>query len=428
MEVWLLPRQQAPLVSIALGFPSGTDTDAPTRAGLTALTMSVMHEGVRGEDAASFAIALERLGGSVSVKPGRRNSTAEMLALSRNFDATFDLFADMLLRPTLSEPDFERVKAQQLAGIEQRAKDPGTIAAIVAARRLAEDCGRRADPATGYLSTVQGLSAEMVRARHTSLVQALGGARLVVCGDITREKLSAALERQFGKLPASAMPAREKLAAPAAAKHLFIVDKPDAPQTVIRFQHEAPALGSEQDAPLQLANTVFGGSFTSRLSQNLRERNGFTYGAGSRIAQDVDEGVFIASSNVRTEVTGASLREFLVEFDRLAKQDFNAEELAKAKAAERTDLVRTFEEVSATSGALLAPLIAGRGPGHLGEYAQAAASCTLAQVNAAAQTHMRAFPGVLVLVGDAKTILAQLEGLDLPSPEWCDADGALIKR
>lgn len=428
MEVWLLERRQAPLVSLALSLPLGSGDDAPTRAGLTALTTALMHEGVRGNDAADFAMALERLGGGVTVKAGKRQSVAQMLALSRNFDATFDLLADLLLRPTLGEPDFERVKAQQLAGIEQRAKDPGTIATLVAARRLAEERGRRADPASGYLTTVNELTHGMVRERHAALLAALGGARIVVCGDITREALESALKRQFGALPALAVPAREKAPAPFASRKLYIVDRPDAPQTVIRFQHDAPALGSAFDAPLQLANTIFGGSFTSRLSQNLREKNGFTYGAGSRVSQDADEGAFVATSNVRTEVTGPAIREFLAEFQRLAQRDFTVEELAKAKAAERTDLVRTFEEVSATSGALLLPLVAGRGPGHLGEYAALAAATALEAVNVAAEIHMQGFPGVLVLVGDAKSILPQLVGIDLPTPEWCDSDGNLIKR
>lgn len=429
LEVWLLEKHQAPLVSLLLSCDHGAVDDGPTRAGCTALTSALMQEGAGALDAAAFAGAVDMLGGSVGMGTGRLRTSAKLSALSRNFDATLDLFADMLLRPRLEESEFERLKARQLAGIEQRAQDPGSVAALVAARTMAEDRGRRNDPAGGYTVTVQGMTHAMVRENHAALLQRLGNARLSVAGDIDRKTLEAALTRAFGQLVAPAT-AVQREAAPTAypAMKLVIVDRPGAPQTVVRFQRDAHALGAGDDAALSLADTILGGSFTSRLSQNLREKNGYTYGAGSRVMQDLNEGTFIASSNVRTDVTGAAIREFLAEFARLAAKDISADELDKAKATERFDLVKSFEDVGSAAALMATPLLAGFGTDYLRKTAAATAAASNDAVNAVAAAELAGTNALLVLVGDAEKILPQLQGLGLPDPVFMDSDGAMIKR
>ena len=429
MEVWLLEKHQAPLVSLLLSCDYGAADEAPTRAGCSALTTALMQEGAGDRNAAAFAGAVDMLGGKVGIAAGRLRTGAHLNGLSRNFAPTLELFADMLLRPKLDASEFDRLKATQLAGIEQRAQDPDSVAALVAARTLAEDRGRRSDPVAGYTVTVQSLTYAMVRENHTALLQRLGGARLAVAGDIDRATLEAALTKVFGHLvtPTSAVK-RESPPPPFTATKLIIVDRPDAPQTVVRFQRDAHALGAGDDAALGLANTIFGGSFTSRLSQNLREKNGYTYGAGSRVIQDVNEGFFVASSNVRTDVTGPALREFLSEFARLAAKDINADELSKAKAAERFELVKAFEEVGSAAGVLTTPLIAGLGTGYLRQSARASAAANANAVNVVASNEIAGTHGVLILVGDASKILPQLQGLGLPDPVFADTEGSPIKR
>ena len=125
------------------------------------------------------------------------------------------------------------------------------------------------------------------------------------------------------------------------------MDKPESVQTVIRFYLPGPVYADPNRVKLTLLNTIFGGSFTSRLNQNLREQHGYTYGAGSRYFMDPQIGFFLAYANVQAEVTGEALKEFLKEFASIRSGDISDEEVSKARASFRTDLVQDYENLGA---------------------------------------------------------------------------------
>ena len=111
---------------------------------------------------------------------------------------------------------------------------------------------------------------------------------------------------------------------------IFIIDKPEAAQSIIRIGHFGQSRKSPDYFPITLMNTILGGSFTSRLNYNLREPNGFTYGARSYFIMGKDIGPFIALSSVQTNSTSQSIKEFFNEFFKI-KENVTNEEVLGAK-------------------------------------------------------------------------------------------------
>jgi predicted Zn-dependent peptidase len=193
------------------------------------------------------------------------------------------------------------------------------------------------------------------------------------------------------------------------------VDKPESVQTVIRFYLPGPVYADPNRIKLTLLNTILGGSFTSRLNQNLREQHGYTYGAGSRYFMDPQIGFFLASSAVQAEVTGEAVKEFLNEFAAIRSGDISDEEASKARASFRTDLLQDYENLGAVLQSAVSLLRNQRSFDGPAEDLKASA-VGAKELNAVAKNALLLEQGVLVLVGDRQTILAQLQGLGLPKP------------
>jgi len=210
---------------------------------------------------------------------------------------------------------------------------------------------------------------------------------------------------------------------------VLVVNRPDAVQTTIRVYSPGAAFGDASRVERRLANIILGGSFTSRLNQNLREKNGFTYGAGSRFVMDARTGYFTASSDVQTPVTGAALREFVVELRRLAGErgDISEGELGKARQTYRAETIQrleTLEGVVSTAAALSEVNSAWE---TINADLREASAVTLAELNAMTGPMMGIDRALIVLVGDRERIMPQIESLKdlgLEKVEEVDVTGA----
>jgi zinc protease len=226
------------------------------------------------------------------------------------------------------------------------------------------------------------------------------------------------LGRTFGdwRAPATPTPTRRDLSIPAREElQVVLVDRPDAVQNVIRFTMPGPRYGDEKRVRYRLVNTLLGGSFTSRLNMNLREEHGYTYGAGSAFVMQPELGYVVASSSVQAEVTGEAVKEFLHEINRIRGGDISTEEAAKARETLRTDVIQSFAGLSGVLSEAAERLVGGLPFESLGDDMAAAQSATAEELNALAGPALPLENGVLVLVGDRKTVLAEIKDL-LPTP------------
>jgi predicted Zn-dependent peptidase len=202
-----------------------------------------------------------------------------------------------------------------------------------------------------------------------------------------------------------------------------LVDRPGAPQTVVSFIMPGQAGTDPERIPADVFNNLFGGSFTSRLNQNLREEKSYTYGAGSGFSRQPDQGTFAARSAVRTDVTGASITEFMKEFERARGGDIGEDEVAGAVSTVRSRLISGYESLGSTVGTWLAMRERGSPPSDAAKDLAAVEAVRGAAINRLVAELIPLDRMLLVMVGDREAVLAQLEDLGLPPVDIVDERG-----
>ncbi|HXU80314.1 MAG TPA: pitrilysin family protein [Polyangia bacterium] len=422
LRVIAVPRHAAPIVALQLVVRSGADADPPALAGLAAATADMMDEGAGDRDALAVARDLEALGAELFLGASRDGSVLSLNVPSPGFEAALAIAADVALRPRFAEADWARVQNDRVTGLVQRRDQPEAVAGLVADRVLYGDGHPYGRPAAGYERTVRAITAADLR-RHYEAHWRPNNASVVVVGDFAPEGLRASLEKAFAAWKKGPVPAAKAGAAARKRPRLVLVDKPGAPQTVLRLVGPGAARSSPDRPPLALLATVLGGSFTSRLNFNLREQKGYTYGAGSSFQFLRRPGPFTAASSVFTKVTDAALGEFLKELGALRTGDVTGEELTKARAMLQQRLAESLSTTGGTAATFADVALYGL---PLDEPVRFTRALEKAQPPALRKLAVRAIDPAtitIVAVGDRKTIEPGLRALGLPAPELRDADG-----
>jgi predicted Zn-dependent peptidase len=417
-------RHELPLVRLVLRVGGGSNLDPDTKGGLADLAAQLLKEGAGKRDALAFSEAMDQLGAMFDTSADSDSTLIQMSVLRSNLDKSVDLLLDALLEPRFDEAAFKRVKTQLLAGLRQRDDQPSLVARIVGQGTLfgrEHPIGR---PVDGTVASVSAITLDDVKAFWTAHVAR--DVELLVAGDVKPADIRALFEKRLATRPR--MPELPKLrpttpASRADRLRVVIVDRKNSPQTVIRFVWPGIPYADDRRIPLAVATAAFGGTFTSRLNINLREQKGYTYGAGAGLEyyQGSDDPVrgpslVAASSSVRADVTGASVREFLHEFDRMRKGDITQDELVKARSSLVNMRVLSGESLDGLVSELDTIVTYGLPAGAMAADLTKLESVDLAAVNAAAKATLVPDGGVLVLVGDADVIKPQLDIPGLPPP------------
>jgi predicted Zn-dependent peptidase len=255
------------------------------------------------------------------------------------------------------------------------------------------------------------------------------GAVLVLAGDVEPGAVRRALEARLGRWRSHrAAPPPPPAPLTTAPARLIVVDRPGAPQTVILAARPAPGAPEPVRAVRDLVNVALGGSFTSRLNQNLREKHGYTYGARSAYATEDGQTLFTASAAVQTEVTGPALIELRRELDGLAKGGLQPPEADKARETARHRMVTQVQTTEGLADLLARGVLEGRPADALRQEVTALARADAALASAEARAGPYGFGGfTVVLVGDRARILPQLEKAGLPAPTFLDPEGGSVK-
>lgn len=398
---------------------------ASDQAGLASLCATMLTRGAGKLDATAFADAVTTLGGRIQASSGTNAMALSVSGLTSRLDATLALMADALMRPALTEADVAREKDLALAGIRTRSENPARVASVVGRLAVFGADDARGRPGDGYEATVSKLTRADI-AREVPRLFAPARATLVFAGDFTPEQIKAALDRALagwkgGDPIAPAMPA-PVTAAP--QKGLILIDRPDAPQTVISILRPVSAPAGADRVRRQCINTLFGNAFTSRLNQNIREKHGYSYGARSGFTEDAGQWMLTAGSSVQTKVTGAALGEFRNEFNGLASGNITPAELEKSVRTVRFDLETSGDTTNAAADVLANLLRSGRPVDAVRQDLAAIPAADLASVNALAASGLYKWEDLLiVLVGDKDTVLPQLAEAGFPAPRLLDVDG-----
>lgn len=422
-KVWLLARPGLPLASIAAVSRRGASSDPDDKPGLAALTAEMLEQGAGKLDALAFTAALEELGARFSSSATRDASIVTAHALSDRFPKVAALLCDAVARPRHAQADFGRTHALFVNDVRARGDDPGRVAALVTDAALFGATSPLGRPIEGTLETAQRLARADVVAAHRE-VWSPEQVTFVVVGDVTRDIVASTLSRGLAEWKPAAKRAVKRAAPPEPPRppRVVAVDRADAPQVVMTIARRSLGPNDERRAALELVTMVLGGSFTSRLNQNLREDHGWTYGARARLAVRRDGGVFVARAAIRADVLGDALKETRRELALMAKDGPTEAEADKAKALSRAELVETLGARAQTLSALVGLVTLGLPEDTLGR--------DLARQGGATRDALRALArevadddATIVLVGPSKAIDAAVLANGLGPIERRDADG-----
>jgi zinc protease len=423
-KVWLLERHNLPLVTVALVVPYGASSDPADAGGITHLTADMLDEGAGARDAVAFSSALEELGARLLARVDRDYSVAVLETTAENLDKALALFGDAILRPRHAPKDFARVTTLWKNALRARGDDPNEVARVVGPAAFFGPAHPYGRPTDGSLDGPP-IGRDRVAAWHRRIFRP-EAATFVVAGDVTRERAAASLAGAFKgwQAPREPAPAPTLTAAsPPAGRRTIVVDRADAPQVVISLVRDGVAAADPARAPLDLLNVPLGGTFTSRLNQNLREDHGWTYGARSGFSFLRGAGTFAVRTAVRTDAFADALRETLKELDAMARRGPTDAEVEGAKALARADAISSYGSLRSIALSLAANAGLGLPPDADAASLAAQMSASRGQLEALGRRHLATDNLTLVFVGPRRPIEDALAANKLPPPERWGTEG-----
>ena len=426
MTVLVVEQHELPLADFLLVLGSGTEADPATRGGLASLTAALLREGTTTRSALQIADQLSFLGADMGSGSGWDLSQVSLHTSTAQMDSALALFADVALHPAFATKDVDRLKQQRLTDLLQSRDRPRDIADRVYAAALYGSTHPYGRPATGTEQSTKAITAADVRRFYQTYYRP-NNATLIVVGDVTPADVERRARALFGGWQRGAVPQMRYPAAPAAAPKptIYLVDKPGAPQSSIRIGEVGVARSTPDYFALMVMNTILGGSFSSRLNQNLREKRGFTYGAGSGFAMRRQPGPFVARAEVTGTKTDSSLIEFMSEL-RGISDTVSSAELGRAKRYLELQLPGDFETTGSIASQLVPVVVYGLPLDFYSSYVQQIEKVTQADVQRVARQYLDPSKMAIVVVGDRASIEAGIRALNLGEVTLRDVNGAVI--
>lgn len=425
LNVLLMEKHTVPLVQVNLLIQTGSFDEPVGKEGIGSFTMDMMDEGAGGLDALQLADEIEFLGSQISTYGGSFTSGVTCSAPISKLDNVLKLMSDIVLRPTFSDTEIERLRKLRLNSLLQNYDNPNIIAQRAFNKFLFD-----ASTPFGRFPTEQAIKAYSksdCQAFHKASF-VTGNSTLIVVGDVTKASITPILEKYFAAYPTgtvtkTALPAPKQVT----GRSIYIIDKPGAAQSVIRIGRIGTSRVDPDFNSIVVMNTILGGSFTSRLNTNLREKNGYSYGAGSGFSFWKVPGPFTASSSVQTDVTGPALGEFFKEFEAMRKP-MSVEDFERGKNYDALGYAADFETNGSIASALSDLVLYGLPDNYFNSYVDKALAVNKKSVEAVAKKYIDPKNMLIIIVGDKAKIEAGINKLNLGKITVLSIDDVLGKK
>lgn len=407
LQVVIVEDRRLPLVSFRLAFRSGDANDPASLPGLSDMMSHLLTEGTETRTSRQLAEEVERIGATLNVGSGSDFTTVAGSALSIYSEEILELMADVTQRSSFPESELElaRENTKQML-IQQRAQPTFLASERMSDVIFGEHPYARISPTPDSLDAMT--REEMLRFRQATMVP--NNAVMIIIGDVDRDLTLARVTELFGDWTSRDLPDLKFPPPPnREARVAYLIDRPDSAQSNIVIANRGITRTSADYFPMLLMHTVLGANASSRLFMNLREEKGYTYGAYSNLDARRLLGTFRVSAEVRTSVTGASLREFFLELDRIRDEVVSDEEIANAKSY----LTGVFPIRIETQDGLIDQLVSIKmfdlPDDYLHTYRDQINAVTVEEIRRVAQSHVTPDRAAIVVVGDAAEIREQIQ-------------------
>ncbi len=412
IEVTLIEKKQVPLVDINIVINAGAVNENEENAGIFNFTADLLDEGADGKNALQIADEIDYLGASVQTYSSYHESGIALHTPLSKLDAALKITSDILLKPDFPEAEFKRLKNERLGTLMQFFDEPRRIASMSFNKLLWGFDHPYGRPTIGTEKTIKKFDRNAVVKIYNSYFKA-DNAQIVVAGDINKKDLKDILEKYFSKWEKGKIQETKfvKKDAPKSTT-IYIVDKPGSAQSVIYLGTIGVQRNTKDYTAISVMNTILGGSFTSKLNDNLREKHGYTYGAGSFFNFRKETGSFAASSSVQTEVTDSALYQFFYEFNEIKKPLADAD-LTKGKNYLALSYPSYFSTVSDVQNQLTDMVVNNLSPNYFNSFVTDVLNTSREEVKAVAEKYIKTDKMVVVLVGDKEKIYESVKKLGI---------------
>jgi zinc protease len=416
MRVVGIENREVPLVQFDIAIDGGLLLDKPEKVGVANLMARMLTQGTAKKTPQELEEAILQLGATINVTARTEDVRISVTTLARNYRATLDLVQEILLQPRWDEKEFALIKQSVLSQIRQQEAEPNALAAINFNKLVYPKDDLRSRNILGTAETVNAITIDDLK-RYYSANLSPSNARMHVVGALPKAAIAASLAglNRAWKAKPVALPAASNAAGQAPGK-VYFVDVPDAKQSVLQVGYRALAATDPDYYPATVMNYILGGGgFASRLTQQLREGKGYTYGITSNFSGSKSAGPFTIASGVRSNVT--------LESTQLVKQilqDYPATYSAADLETTRNFLVKSNARAFETSAAKLAMLDNISKYGWRADYVKEregiVKAMTLPRIQALSEKYLDPSKMVWLVVGDAKTQLPRMKELGFDEP------------
>lgn len=410
MQLLIVQHQELPLATFNLVVRSGSTHDPDGRAGLADFTAAMLREGAGTRSSLEISDQAAFLGAALSTNAGWDASTVFLHTPTAQLDSALALFADVALRPTFPADEIERMRGRRLTAILQRQDQPPVIADLNYASLLYGGRHPYGQPQGGTEASTREVTREELAAFYRTHYRP-NNATLIVVGAVDPDDVEQRIARLFGRWEAGTIP-QIQLTDPVrpAATTIYLIDKPGAQQSSFRIGHLGVPRSTSDYFPLVVLNTILGGSFTSRLNQNLRETRGYTYGAFSGFAYRRFAGPFVSSAEVVAAKTDSALVEFLKEL-RGIREPIPAGELTRARRYLQLRYPSGFETTRDIASQLVPIVVYDLPLDYFNAYVRNIEAVTEADLRRVAQRYIDPDRLTIVIVGDRQQVEQSLREL-----------------
>ena len=421
LTVLLTEQHNLPIVAARVVVLGGNGDNPANNPGLAGFTARMLTEGTKSRSALKIADDLAQIGAKIESDSDPDNSAVSSEVLKRNVRSDLDVVSDVVLHPAFDGKDIERVRSERATLLLQTSDDPFALSRRVSQRLL------YGDHDYGYLPL--GTEASIKNTTRDELEEfwkkdyVPANTALVLAGDLTEAEARSLAENYFGawKNTGKRSPVPQVTANP--SRSIYLVDRPGSAQTTLR----AVTLGAPRSTPeyaaLEVANNALGGLFASRINMNLRERNGYTYGASSYFNYRRGSGPFYVVTSVRTDSTVDALREMMKEIEGMQTVPLTPGEMSLSKDAAARSLAGNFETMPRTVDTTSELFTFELPLDFYDELPAQVEAVTTQDVERVARQYFVHSKMFVVVVGDRQKIESGLQGLDMGKVQLISFDG-----
>lgn len=438
LRVVVVRRTTVPLVVAQLVIKSGSEADPTQKPGLASFVADLLTQGTTTRSALEIAQTTDSLGAELGADAGWDATRISVSATAPKFARAFELFADVVRRPSLLDAEFERARTRTLSALQLTYSDPSALAQLVAARVLYGDAPY-GHPRAGTPESVAALGRADLTDFHQTYYRP-DNAILIFGGDIDPQVAFAEAERVFGDWSASgsAPTAQPGKSSQPVRSRVVVVDQPDAGRTAVVVGRVAFARTSPDYFPGVVSNAVLSG-YSGRLNAEVRIKRGLSYGAGTQLQARREPGPFLASTLVDNARGAEGTSVVLRTVTNLASSPVGVAELIPRKAVVIGSFSRSLETIGGVVGQVGSLALYGLPLAQINTFISSTEAVTPVQIQDFARKYLSQDLSV-VLVGNAKQFVPELRkrfaqvevipftGLDLGRTDLSKPTTAVQKR